>query len=281
MEQILECVPNFSEGKDPKVLKAILQSLKGVEVLDHCADLDHNRSVFTFIGEPDKVIEAAFQACRTAAKLIDLTKHKGVHPRVGATDVIPLIPIKGITEKEAVALSISLAKRIGEELNIPTYLYEKSATIPSHKNLANLRAKGFKDSPDFGPATAGPAGFTVVGVRDFLIAFNINLKTSDLKIAKTIATQIREKDGGLPCVKALGLKLASKGITQISMNLTNYRITPPIKVFRLVRSLAHAHGTKILESELIGLIPPEALKNTSPKELMIKDFNEKSILSTQ
>lgn len=292
MQKILECVPNFSEGKDKKKIAEILKSIrkiKGVKILDFSSDPDHNRTVITFLGEPKSVIKAAFEATKTASKLIDLTKHKGIHPRIGATDVIPLIPLKNITGKEAVKYSKELGEKIATELKIPIYFYEKSATSSKRKNLADVRNIGYEKLkkeitknkerfPDLGPKRLGKAGAIALGVRDILIAFNINLKTPDIEIAKKLATKIREKTGGLPFVKALGLKLTQKNIAQVSMNLTNYKKTPPLKVFKLIEKLAKKHSTEILESELIGLIPTSALKNTSAKELKIKNFSSKKIL---
>jgi len=292
MTKILECVPNFSEGNDKKKIAKILGSIKkikGIKVLDFSSDPDHNRSVITFLGNPEQVLKAAFEATKTASKLIDLSKHKGIHPRIGATDVMPLIPLKNISEKEAIKYSKQLGERIAEELKIPVYFYEKSATTKNRKNLANVRNIGYEQLkkeisinkerfPDLGPKHLGKTGAIAIGVRDILIAFNINLKTSDIEIAKKIATKIREKTGGLPYVKALGLKLKHRNLAQVSMNLTNYKKTPPLKVFETVEALAKNLGTEILESELIGLIPKEALKNTSAKELKIKDFSSKRIL---
>lgn len=274
---IIECVPNFSEGKNSRKINEIAKAIKkieGVDLLEINKDPDHNRSVMTFIGEPEKVLEAAFQAVKKAAELINIKKHKGIHPRIGATDVLPLIPLKGISYKECVKLAKKLGKRIGEELKIPIYLYEKAATKPERKNLANTRKEGYeKFKPDFGPRKAGKAGATMLGVRPILIAFNVNLKTNDLSLAKKIAKLIREKDGGLPYVKALGLPLKSRKIVQISMNLTNYKKTPPLKVYEAIKK--HA---EILESEVVGMIPESALPKNYKKSLKLKDFNAKQIL---
>jgi len=292
MVKILECVPNFSEGKNKKKVAKILSSIKkikGVKVLDYSSDPDHNRSVITFLGEPEKVLKAAFEATKTASRIINLTKHKGIHPRIGATDVMPLIPLKNITEKEAVKYSKELGKKIAKELKLPVYFYEKSTAKKSRKNLANVRNIGYENLkkeitknkerfPDLGPKRLGKAGAVALGVRDILVAFNINLKTSNIEIAKKIANQIREKTGGLPFIKALGLKLKHKNLAQVSMNLTNYKKTPPLKVYKLVKKLAKKYNTEILESELIGLIPKSALKNTSAKELKITNFSSKKIL---
>ena len=291
MKKILECVPNFSTGES-HTLAQILKSIKkiyGIKVLDFTSDTNHNRSVITFTGPPENVVKAAFEATKTSSKLIDLNKHKGVHPRIGATDVIPLIPLKNIPTKEAVKYSRQLGERIAEELKIPVYFYEKAATIKSRKNFADIRNIGYEQLkkeinknpsryPDLGPKHLGTSGAVAVGVRDILIAFNINLKTPDLKIAKKIANKIREKSGGLKYVKALGLKLKTRNIAQVSMNLTNYKKTPPIKVFAKVKKLAKKYKTDVLESELIGLIPKSALKATSPEKLQLKNFSKEKLL---
>ncbi|MFA6917483.1 MAG: glutamate formimidoyltransferase [Candidatus Gracilibacteria bacterium] len=282
MQKVLECVPNFSTG-NPKKLASVIKSIekiRGVKILDFTGDKDHNRSVITFIGEPEKVVTAAFEAAKTASRLIDLTKHKGVHPRIGATDVMPLIPLKNITEKEAVKYSKKLGEKIAKELKIPVYFYEKSATTPKRKNLADVRNIGYEQLkkeisknkerfPDLGPKKLGKAGAIAIGVRDILIAFNINLKTNNLEIAKKIAAKIREKSGGLKYVKALGLMLKTRNIAQISMNLTNYKKTGISKVFKAVQKEAKKHNVEILESEIIGMIPKDAFKNTAPKKLKL------------
>lgn len=294
MHQLIECVPNFSEGRDKAKIKLIedsIKKVKGILFLNSESDIDHNRTVITFAGEPIKVIQAAFNAIKTAAKIIDLNVHKGVHPRIGATDVVPLIPLKGITIKETVKYSIALAKRIGEKVKIPVYLYENSAIRKDRKNLAVIRKGQYErlkkeitlpeKTPDFGPHKIGKAGATVIGVRGILVAYNINLKTSDVEIAKIIANEIRETaKNGLKNIKTLGLYLKSKNISQVSMNLTNYKKTPPLKVFKKVETLAKKLKTKILESEVIGLIPLSALPK-NPKLLKIKDFSDKKILEEQ
>ncbi|MFA6305207.1 MAG: glutamate formimidoyltransferase [Candidatus Gracilibacteria bacterium] len=291
MKQLIECVPNFSEGRDKAKIKLIedsIKKVKGILFLNSESDIDHNRTVITFAGEPEKVIQAAFNAIKTASKIIDLNVHKGVHPRIGATDVVPLIPLKGITTKETVKYSIALAKQVGEKVKIPVYLYENSAIKKNRKNLANLRKGQYErlkkeitlpeKKPDFGPQTMGPAGATVIGVRGPLVAYNINLKTSDVEIAKIIANKIRETaKNGLKNVKALGLYLKSRDIAQVSINLTNYKKTPPLKVFKKVETLAKRLGIKILESEIIGLVPTKALPKNI-KSLKLKNFSDKKIL---
>ncbi|MCK9186594.1 glutamate formimidoyltransferase [Candidatus Gracilibacteria bacterium] len=294
MQQLIECVPNFSEGRDKAKIKLIedsIKKVKGILFLNSESDIDHNRTVITFAGEPKKVIQAAFNAIKTAAKIIDLNVHKGVHPRIGATDVVPLIPLKGITTKEAVKYSIALAKKIGEKVKIPVYLYENSAIRKDRKNLALIRKGQYEKlkkeinlpekTPDFGPQKIGPAGATVIGVRGILVAYNINLKTSDVEIAKMIANEIRETaKNGLKNVKALGLYLKSRDIAQVSMNLTDYKKTPPLKVFKKVETMAKRLKTCILESEIIGLIQASALPKNI-KVLKIKNFSNKKILEKQ
>jgi len=230
-----------------------------------------------------------FQGTKTASKLIDISKHKGVHPRIGAVDVIPLIPIKNISIREVIDLAKILGNRIGKELKIPVYLYEKAATHEHNRNLSNVRNIGFeklksliktdrKRKPDFGPEELGKAGAVALGVRDFLIAFNVNLKTEDINIARTIAKKIREKGGGFKHLKALGLTLKSKKCVQVSMNFINYKKTPISKVFPIIEKQAKKAGTKVLESELIGMIPKDGFKNTSPQKLKLKGFSKKRFL---
>lgn len=272
MRKIIECIPNFSEGTKPEVIYQIVKSIgqfSNVYILDINRDPDHNRSVVTFIGEPGSVIQAAFQATKTAAKLINLKKHKGVHPRIGVTDVIPLVPIKNITYKECIALANKLGKKIGEELKIPVYLYEKATKTTERKNLANIRSGKISGKPDFGPAKVGTSGATVVGVRNFLIAFNVNLKSKDVEAAKNIAAKLRK----LPAVKALGLELKSKKQVQISMNLTNYKKTSPLQAFKAVKKEAKALGIEISESELIGVAPKDSMPRDPKKSLLLKTLH--------
>lgn len=262
--QVIECIPNFSEGRDKKKIEKIANAIKKVpevKLLHQTSDVDHNRSVMTFIGPPEKVIEAAFRACQKAAELINLTDHQGVHPCIGATDVIPLVPLKNISFKKCTQFAEKLGEKIGTELNIPVYLYEKAARKPERENLANIRNKEHLTSPDFGPKKPGEAGSVAVGVREILIAYNINLDTNDLKTAENIAKSIRESNGGLPFVKALGLSLSSRNIVQVSMNLTNYKMINIPEVYEEVGKLAKTHGVKILGTEVIGLTPEEILEN--------------------
>ncbi|MCS7250081.1 MAG: glutamate formimidoyltransferase [candidate division WOR-3 bacterium] len=293
MRKIVECVPNFSEGKRKEVIDKIVSailSVPNVFLLDVETNPDHNRSVITFIGEPESCLEAAFRATKVASELIDLTKHKGEHPRIGATDVIPFVPISGITMEECVELAKKLGKRIADELNIPVYLYEQAATRPDRVDLANIRKgefEGLKEeieknperAPDFGKPKLHPtAGATVVGARFPLIAYNINLNTTDLNIAKNIAKAIRFKDGGLRYVKALGFEIKEKNCVQVSINMTNYLQTPLYRVFEMVKREAERYGVMIRESEIVGLVPLKALIDTAVYYLQLDTFKENQIL---
>lgn len=273
MQQLLECIPNFSEGQNQQTIdqiKQVIEETPNIKLLHTTSDPDHNRTVITFIGPPKAIFEAAFKMTKKAAELINLKTQKGVHPRIGATDVIPIVPLKGISEKEAIELSKRLAQKISEELKIPTYLYEKSSTRKITQNLANIRKPNFKEPPDFGPKDRHPtAGATVIGVRDFLIAYNINLDTTDFDLAKTIAKEIRQ----LPNVKALALKLEKTGKIQVSMNLTNFRVTNIDQVYDFIEKRA-----PILETELIGLIPEEAVTMAMKKLPEICRFKPQQIL---
>lgn len=271
MEKLIECVPNFSEGRDMRVIDEIvaaITSVNGIKLLGRTSDIAHHRSVITFAGEPDAVVEAAFRAAKRASELIDLNVHQGEHPRMGALDVLPLVPVHGVTIKECIDYARKLGARIGEKLAIPVYLYEKAATRSERENLANVRAGEYEGimkeiethperSPDFGPRKMGKAGAIALGVRDFLIAYNVNLKTGDLRVAKEIARKIRFSSGGMPFVKALGFRL-THDIVQVSMNLTNFRVTSVREVFEAIAEECEKQGVEILESEVIGLIPRDA-----------------------
>jgi glutamate formiminotransferase/formiminotetrahydrofolate cyclodeaminase len=290
MPSIIECIPNFSDARRPEVVAAIRQaiaSVPGAVVLDQHSDLDHNRSVITFAGPPEAVGEAAFQAIAKAAELIDLDAHTGEHPRIGATDVVPFVPISGASIQDCVALALRLGQRVGEELGIPVYLYEEAASRPERKNLENLRRgqyEGLKAEvltnpdrqPDFGPARLGKAGATVIGARFPLIAYNVYLTSSDVAIAKKIAKAVRFSSGGLRYVKALGLLV--DGRAQVSMNLTNYRETPVARVVEIIRREAARYGVGIQNSELVGLIPEDALVDTAVWHLQLDQFEPGQIL---
>lgn len=258
----LECVPNFSEGRDLDIIQALTdsaESVAGAKLLDRTSDPDHNRTVLTIAGQPGSVAEAAFRAIQAASELIELPTHQGVHPRIGASDVVPLVPITGISLTECAALAEELGRRIWTELGVPVFLYEAAASDPSRRPLETLRSRSFAGAPDFGTGRHPTAGAYIVGARPFLIAWNINLDSCDLQAAKEIAKSIRESSGGLPCVKALGLELKSRGRVQVSINLTNFERTPLHQVFDRVRERAAARNIAIAGSELIGLLPQRAL----------------------
>lgn len=292
MAKIIQCVPNFSEGRDKEVVEKIvdeIRAVEGVKLLDYSMDKDHNRSVVTFIGEPEKVIEAAFNATKVAAELIDMTTHEGGHPRMGATDVIPLVPIADVTMEECVEYSKKLGKRIGEELNIPVFLYEKSATSSNRKNLADVRRGQYEGmaeklkqeewKPDFGPNKLNiKAGVTAVGARMPLVAFNVNLGTDDVEIAKNIAKVVRAKTGGFTYCKAIGLEIAERGIVQVSMNMVDYTKTSLFRVFDAIEREARRYGVNVIGSEIIGLVPMQALIDVADYYLRLEDFSSNQIL---
>jgi glutamate formiminotransferase len=265
MTSIVECVPNFSEGRRPEVVDALaaaLNSVTGARVLHRTSDADHNRSVITLAGEPDAVCEAAFRGIAKAAELIDLAEHQGVHPRMGAADVVPFVPVRGATMADCVLLAQRLGQRVGAELGIPVYLYEHAATRPERRNLADVRRGGYEllqqtiqlpeREPDYGAAQVGKAGACIIGAREILIAFNVFLDTADVQIAKNIASKIREANGGFAGIKALGLLV--NGQAQVSMNITDYRLTSLFHVFAVI-----ARHAQVTHSELIGLLPLAAL----------------------
>lgn len=266
---LVEAVPNFSEGRDRARIDAIAAAIQtpGVHLLHRTSDYDHHRTVLTIAGAPDAVVEGLFQAVATAARLIDLTHHHGVHPRLGAADVVPLVPLRGITLQGCAGLARDLGRRIGDELGLPVYLYAAAATRPERVNLAEVRRGGYERlcneihlaarAPDFGPAQVGPAGAVIVGARPVLIAFNLFLATPDVAVARRIATAIRERDGGLPGVRALGLHV--DGQAQVSINLVDYTQTPLHQVVAAVARLAADEGVAIDRGELIGLMPQDAL----------------------
>lgn len=292
MQKIIECIPNFSEGRDKQKIKAIVDVIEqtpGIVLLDQESDIAHNRSVVTFVGEPSAVLAAAFASAKKAAELIDLNTHKGEHPRMGAVDVIPFVPIRGVGVQECVELAEKLGQKIGSELGIPVYLYEKAAKRPERENLADVRRGEYevikkeigvdpKRDPDFGPKKLGSAGAVAVGARDPLVAYNVNLKSTDLAIAKAIAKRVRFKDGGFKCVKALGFPLEDRGMVQVSMNLTNYKETPPHVVFEAIKEEATKNGVEIFESEIVGLTPQEPLIEAAKYFLKVRNFSDSQIL---
>lgn len=294
MDRIVECVPNFSEGRRPEVVEEIANAMTsaGVKILDREMDADHNRSVITLAGEPDAVAEAAFRGIRTAARLINLDTHRGEHPRIGATDVVPFVPVRGVTMDDCVALARRVGERVAHELGIPVYLYERAATRAERRDLAYIRRGEYEAlkaeiatnpdrAPDFGPKRVGPAGATVIGARPFLIAYNVNLATSDLQVAKDIARTIREKSGGLPSVKAKGFMLHEKHIAQVSMNLTDFTVTGMLTAFNTVRAEAEKRGVQVLESELIGLVPLEALTQIASQALRLPGLSASQVIETK
>ena len=288
--QLIECIPNFSEARRPEVIDQIaaaIQSVDDVKLLDRSSDLDHNRTVLTFAGTPFAVEEAAFRAIKTASELIDLNNHTGEHPRIGATDVVPFVPLNGATMDECIEMAKRLGERVGNELGIPVYLYEAAAARPERANLENIRKgqyEGLKAEvesnpdrqPDFGPARLGSAGATVIGARNPLIAFNVYLTTEDVDIAKKIAKAIRHSSGGLRHVKALGLLV--EGRAQVSMNLTNFRETPIARVVETIRREAQRYGVGIHHSELVGLIPQAALIDAAVWYTQLDAFDHEQVL---
>lgn len=295
MARVVECVPNFSEGRRKEVIEAIVEPFRvtpGVTLLDYAPDADHNRTVVTAAGDPENVLAAVFEAIRTAASLIDMEAHTGEHPRMGATDVVPFVPIREITMTECVDLARRLGSRVGEELGIPVFLYEAAATRPERTNLADIRRgqyEGWKTKindpdwkPDFGPSALHPsAGATVVGARMPLVAFNVNLGTSDMRIANSIARAVRHIGGGLRFVKALGIEMQDRGIVQVSMNLTNYTKTPIYRVMEMIRAEARRYGVPIISSEIIGLTPAESLFDVAAYYLQLEGFSSSNVLENR
>lgn len=293
MRQLVECVPNFSEGRRADVIDRIaaeITAVPQVQLLDRESDADHNRSVLTFIGAPQAVLEAAFRAIRMAAQLIDLDAHQGAHPRVGAADVVPFIPIEGVTMADCVALAKQLGQRVAQELDIPVYLYEAAATRPENQNLADIRKGEYeglkqviltdpKRQPDYGRAELGKAGATVIGARAPLIAFNVYLTTADVDIAKNIAKAVRHQTGGLRFVKALGLLVDGKA--QVSMNLTDYTQTSVFRAVEMIRREAQRYGVGIQSTELIGLVPQQALFDAAQWYLQIDNFTPSLVLENR
>ena len=293
MRKIVECIPNFSEGRNAGVIDQIVAAIKtvpGAVLLDHESDADHNRSVVTFVAPPDKVVDAAIRAAGRAAELIDLNKHTGEHPRMGATDVIPFVPISGVTMEDCVALARNCGERMWSELSIPVYLYEKAATRPERENLATVRKgqfEGIRDEiaslearrPDFGEPSVHPtAGITAVGARPPLIAYNVNLGTADIEIANKIARAVRHMSGGLRYVKALGFELKDRGIVQVSMNMVNYEGTPLFRAFEMIKREAERYGVQVVGSEIVGLVPQHALNAVADFYLQLENFSENQIL---
>jgi glutamate formiminotransferase len=291
--KMVECVPNFSEGRRKDVVDNIVGSISGVEgvrILDVEMDENHNRCVVSFTADESVAVEAAFRGIKRASELIDLDKHKGEHPRFGAADVVPFIPLSGSSMENCIKLARDLGKRVGEELHIPVYMYGEAFMVENRKNLEDIRNKNFqyeqlkesikdeKWKPDFGPASIGKAGATIIGSRDFLVAYNVNLNSTDLSAGKKIAKALRAKDGGLTFVKALAFFLEDKKKVQISMNLTNFRKTPIYRAFEMVRIEASRFGITVAESEVIGLVPMDAMIEVSRFYLQLNEFKTEQIL---
>lgn len=292
-KKLVECIPNFSEARRPEVVEQIAQailSISGVQILDRHSDQDHNRTVITILGEPHAVEEAIFAAIKRAAALIDMDQHQGEHPRIGATDVVPFVPIRGMEMSECVEIARHLAKRVGEELSIPVYLYEEAAVRAGWANLEDIRRgqyEGLKEEvktnlerkPDFGPAELGKAGATVIGARYPLIAFNVYLTTDDVNIAKKIARQVRHSSGGLRFVKAMGVLV--EGRAQVSMNLTHFQKTPLAQVVEFVRREAQRYGVAIHHSEVVGLIPQQALTDAAAWYMQLDQYDDEQLLENR
>ncbi len=290
MTQLIECIPNFSEARRPQVIDdivAAIGSVEGARLLDRSSDLDHNRTVLTFAGPPAAVEEAAFRAIKAASELIDLDQHTGEHPRIGATDVVPFVPLSEVSMEDCVVMAKRLGERVGSELNIPVYLYEYAATRPERANLENIRRgqyEGLKAeietnperTPDYGPRRLGKAGATVIGARNPLVAFNAYLTTDQVDIAKKIAKAIRQSSGGMRYVKALGLLV--EGRAQVSMNLTNYRESPIGRVIEMIRREATRYGVALHHTELVGLIPQQALVDAAVWYTQLDQFSTSQIL---
>ena len=292
--KILECVPNFSEGRDAEKVESIVEEVRqtsGVKLLDYFSDPDHNRSVVTFIGDPEAVKQAALKASLKALKLIDMRTHTGGHPRLGAVDVVPFVPIRGMEMEEAAGIAQQFGREFGERGEVPVYFYGEAATDPRRKKLADIRKgeyEGFPEKlsipgwePDAGVRTFNSrSGATVTGARFPLIAFNVNLRTQNLEFAKRVAGKIRESSGGIPSVQALGVDLKERGMVQVSMNLTNYRMASIPRVVEFIREEAHAAGVEIAETELVGLLPLEALEDVVREYLKMSDFDSRQVIET-
>ena len=295
LSRIMECVPNFSEGRDREKIEKIVNPFRtreGVKLLNYSNDEDHNRLVVTVVGEPEPLREAVLEAVGIAVELIDLTKHTGQHPRMGAVDVIPFIPIKNVTAEDADALAKEVGRTIGEKYGVPVFLYEKSATAPHRETLPKIRKGEFEGmaekikqpewKPDFGPAERHPtAGTVAVGARMPLVAYNVNLNTNDLSIADAIAKKVRFLGGGLRFCKAMGVELTDRGIVQVSMNLTDFTKTAVYRAHEMVRMEAARYGVSVVGSEVIGLVPMQALIDCAEYYLGIENFSMDQILESR
>ena len=292
MNKILECVPNFSEGRDLKKIEKIVEPFRGkdgVKLLDYQNDEDHNRSVVTAVGEPEALKAAVIESMGIAIKHIDMRSHQGQHPRMGAIDVVPFIPVKNVSVEEAVKISQATAKEAAAKYELPIFLYEQSASRPQRQNLATIRKGQFEAmaeklaqpewKPDFGPAQTHPtAGLTAMGARMPLVAYNVNLDTNQQEIADLIAKKVRHISGGLHYCKGIGIELKDRGIVQVSMNMTDYTKTALYRVFELIRIEARRYGVNVVGSEVIGLVPMEALIDTAAYYLGLEDFSMEQVL---
>ena len=293
MAKIVECVPNFSEGRNKETIEAIralIMKHKDVTLLDFTPDVDHNRTDVTIVGSPEAVKATALDIALKCVELIDMNKHKGEHPRMGAIDVVPFIPVSEVTMEECVALANAFAKEFSEKTQVPCFMYEDAAKREDRRNLADVRRgeyEAIKEElgknpdrvPDYGPNKAHPtAGATAVGARFFLIAFNVNLGTTNVEIAKTIAKGVRQSSGGYRYVKAMGFEIKERGIVQVSMNLTNYQKTPMFRVFETIKNEAHRFGVPVIGSEIVGLIPLEALVGAADHYLQLEKFSIDQVL---
>ena len=292
MIKLVECVPNFSEGKRKEVIDAIVNEARKykVKILDLSPDADHNRTDVTIIGEPEEVKKAVLDMAIKCVELIDMNKHKGEHPRMGAMDVVPFVPLMNTTMDDCIELANEFAKEFSERTGVPCFLYEEAAKKPSRKNLADVRRgefEGLKEEigknpekvPDYGPNKIHPtAGATAVGARFFLIAFNVNLSTDDIKIAKEIARAVRHSSGGYRYVKAMGFEIKERGIVQVSMNMVNYRLTPLFRVFETIKREAERYGVNVIGSEIVGLVPMEALIDIARFYLQLENFKDGQVL---
>ncbi|AUT05613.1 MULTISPECIES: glutamate formimidoyltransferase [Streptococcus] len=287
MSKIVECIPNFSEGRNQDVIDGLVKTAKsvaGVTLLDYSSDASHNRSVFTLVGDEESIQEVAFRLIKFASKNIDMTKHQGEHPRMGATDVCPFVPIKEITTEECVEISKKVAQRVNSELNIPIFLYEESASRPERQNLAKVRKGQFEGmpeklleedwAPDFGERKIHPtAGVTAIGARMPLVAFNVNLDTDNVDVAKNIAKIIRGSSGGYKYCKGIGLMLEDRNIAQVSMNMVNFEKCSLYRTFETIKFEARRYGVNVIGSEIIGLAPAKALVDVAEYYLQVEDFD--------
>lgn len=295
MNKIIQCVPNFSEGRDLDKIEKIVNPFRGkdgVKLLDYSRDEDHNRVVVTVVGEPEPLKAAVLEAMGVAIEVIDMTQHQGQHPRMGAIDVVPFIPVKNVSMTEATELAKEVAKEASEKYGLPIFLYEKAASSPDRENLAKVRKGEFEGmaekvkqpewKPDFGPQDIHPtAGVTAVGARMPLVAFNVNLDTANLEIANKIAKNVRFLSGGLRYCKAIGIDLQERGITQVSMNMTDYSKTALYQSFEMIKMEARRYGVNVVGSEIIGLLPMAALVDTAVYYLGVEEFSMDQILETR